>query len=601
MVSLNNAIKKAVLQFGADILTDRRFLNILSDFGAFKSVPATKTIMKNMIENGYCKKIYDLGKKKKLFPFFSKGSFEIEKPEGNEWKVKITSLTTSISKQNGFEEVLVVYVVDCIIYGLGWSDKEPEEIQIYKQSQPQMKKADNYVESKHSHPNLSSSSTGSNMSDAISYEKIEESQFIVLNVKPSNAEVFIDGIQQSVYNGVMATELKVGEHDYEVKAESYKKQSGTFEISADEKTVLDIQLELDNNTLKLHIQAEDTDAEIWVNGKCCGIGNWVGLYNKDTIEVECIKPRFYPYKHSRKFGANKNEFIHIPALKPICGNIKVNVQPYGSEIFINGENQGTTPLLVTNVQIGERTIRVKSSEGSEYYGTVDVKEGQVTTINHIIPSLFIYDYSKVRIGDFFYEDGTFSHEKANGKKVVGIVFSLETSEEEKKYGWTHGQIVALNDAQWTGTKMSSWGIPSNEILQYAVLNPVQCFSSQEKGYEISHLESVINNEEYAPFYIASQYSAKLPHGTSSGWYLPSIIQWKTLYENTHYDWETLWKYLKLIEIGGLKNFATASILDNKQAWTFTMGYAENFKHNAYSAKDIRSSWRTISVRSVAAF
>lgn len=149
--------------------------------------------------------------------------------------------------------------------------------------------------------------------------------------------------------------------------------------------------------------------------------------------------------------------------------------------------------------------------------------------------------------------------------------------------------------------MSSWGIPSNEILQYAVLNPVQCFSSQEKGYEISHLESVINNEEYAPFYIASQYSAKLPHGTSSGWYLPSIIQWKTLYENTHYDWETLWKYLKLIEIGGLKNFATASILDNKQAWTFTMGYAENFKHNAYSAKDIRSSWRTISVRSVAAF
>lgn len=116
-------------------------------------------------------KIYDLGKKKKLFPFFSKGSFEIEKPEGNEWKVKITSLTTSISKQNGFEEVLVVYVVDCIIYGLGWSDKEPEEIQIYKQSQPQMKKADNYVESKHSHPNLSSSSTGSNMSDAISYEK----------------------------------------------------------------------------------------------------------------------------------------------------------------------------------------------------------------------------------------------------------------------------------------------------------------------------------------------------------------------------------------------------------------------------------------------
>ena len=124
MENLYNAMRKAVSQFGTDIMAEVRLIHILSDFGAFGSLPATKNILKDMLLNGDCQTIVNLGRRKSLFAFL-KNNKPIGKPEGDEWKVKLTSLATYISQQRGFEKRLVVYVIDCIVYGIGWSDIEP--------------------------------------------------------------------------------------------------------------------------------------------------------------------------------------------------------------------------------------------------------------------------------------------------------------------------------------------------------------------------------------------------------------------------------------------------------------------------------------------
>lgn len=48
--TLYDAIKKVIKQFGHNILTEKKIINILSDYGAFKTLQATKTILKNMVE-----------------------------------------------------------------------------------------------------------------------------------------------------------------------------------------------------------------------------------------------------------------------------------------------------------------------------------------------------------------------------------------------------------------------------------------------------------------------------------------------------------------------------------------------------------------------
>lgn len=141
--------------------------------------------------------------------------------------------------------------------------------------------------------------------------------------------------------------------------------------------------------------------------------------------------------------------------------------------------------------------------------------------------LYLDDYSLVKIGDFYYEDGTFSHKLLNFKKCVGIVFDLKTSEFEKQNGWTHGWIVALSDANHG--EYSKWGVlenlstPFDDIKYNREENSAACIDW--KGYEyLQKIKSTHDLENFPAFDIACKYPVKLPIGKTSGWYLPSLGQ-----------------------------------------------------------------------------
>ena len=396
----------------------------------------------------------------------------------------------------------------------------------------------------------------------------------------------------------MAVELPVGSHTYEVRASSYETATGTVTIGSQFKSKLDVALKLMHKTIKLTVEASDSDAEIYLNGTCYGKGKWEGLVKEGTYEIEGRKHRYYPQKKTVTLQGKEQEDVFIPSLVPICGSLKVNVQPYGSAIIINGVKKGSTPLLVNKVVIGERRLTIKTDEGTEYSTTVEVRENQTTEVNHIIPSLFLEDYSQVRIGDYFYEDGTFSHVLANGKVFVGIVFSLDTSDEEKAHGWTHGQIVATKNAYNSiKNKTSSWGIPNDTILRHAISKPNSW--NRDTGYLMSHLDCVENNPEFLPFLIAARHNEPLPFGKTSGWYLPSVVQWRTLYKNTHNRWEEIWRVLKITGTSGSQKYATSTIYDRTKAWKFEMGLTKDLLDLAFKAEDIQSGWGI--VRAVASF
>ncbi len=138
-------------------------------------------------------------------------------------------------------------------------------------------------------------------------------------------------------------------------------------------------------------------------------------------------------------------------------------------------------------------------------------------------TLKVDDYwDNLKIGDYYYSDGSFSTHLDQSKTCVGIVYSLETTVEEKKHGWTHGQIVALEDAggggryPWAG----SWG-----ALLAAHVDKWRDARRDKNGYLYS------NSIKYGAFAAARSYLALLPLGKTSGWYLPSVGQWVAMIEN----------------------------------------------------------------------
>ena len=596
--SLHLAFRQAINQFGMGILTESRLTNILLDYRAYADVPAAKTIIQAMVAGGYGQKIIDLGKQKRSFlASLMKSNPSFGKPEGDEWINKLKSFSSIISKQNGFQQPLVDYVIGCMVYGLDWIDDAPEIPQANKPAQDMPHDIPLGPQPINTEAGRTTG-TNTNKTNSVSYQNVTNSQFLLMKVSPKYAEVYVDGKQQYVSNGMMAVELPVGTHTYEVRASSYETETGTVNIGSQFKSKLDVALKLKHKTIKLTVEASDSDAEIYINGTCYGKGKWEGLVKEGTYEIEGQKHRYYSQKKTVQLQGKEQEDVFIPSLVAICGSLKVNVQPYGSAIIINGVKKGSTPLLVNKVIIGERRVTIKTDEGTEYSTTVEIRENQTTEINHIIPSLFLEDYSQVRIGDYFYEDGSFSHEMVKGKTFVGIVFSLDTSDEEKAHGWTHGQIVATKNAYNSiKNNTSSWGIPNDIILQHAISKPNSW--NRDTGYLISHLDCVVNNPEFVPFLIAARHNEPLPFGKTSGWYLPGVVQWRTLYKNTHRRWEEIWRVLQITGKSGSQKYATSTICDRTRAWKFEMGLTKDLLDLAFKAEDIQLGWGI--VRPVASF
>ena len=139
---------------------------------------------------------------------------------------------------------------------------------------------------------------------------------------------------------------------------------------------------------------------------------------------------------------------------------------------------------------------------------------------------FFFDYSKIGIGDWFYEDGSYSHGKSDLKKCVGVVFALNTSPLEKAEGWSHGLIVAIKSV-----KEREWG-ESEEELPY----PHTHYSSQDMDNleKAPHLfkdyqtEFLLRDSNISAFKAAKKCRLPLPDKRTSGWFLPSISQLKQI-------------------------------------------------------------------------
>lgn len=134
---------------------------------------------------------------------------------------------------------------------------------------------------------------------------------------------------------------------------------------------------------------------------------------------------------------------------------------------------------------------------------------------------FFYEYESVRIGDWFYDDGSFSRSRSDLKKCVGVVFSLNTSQLEQADGWTHGLIVAIRDAG-----QGSWG-PYEDLAYphtHYSTKDLEVLEKSPDSFNDYHTEFLLRDSINNAFKMAREIELNLPKGKTSGWYLPSITQ-----------------------------------------------------------------------------
>lgn len=189
--------------------------------------------------------------------------------------------------------------------------------------------------------------------------------------------------------------------------------------------------------------------------------------------------------------------------------------------------------LVTAHSTGSAEISVMLSNGKKLICEVTV-----------IPQI----PSDIAVGDYYYSDGSVSHELDASKTVIGVVFSVgnPTNMGDLKLpvdhpDRTHGFVVSTAeyltphslDRNWGRDDLVTW--MNNNGFTQILSQDAACGYSNTLGYEALNKAGVMSYDDQIRVDVCGKVadhaaSVEAP-ALSTGWYLPSLQEMKMLHEN----------------------------------------------------------------------
>ena len=516
-------MKQLINNQGSSFIADKRFANILFDMGCFGGYPKCKNVLKIINENDYANRILS----------YIDGYESVDNV--------FLPMLDELSMKYNYAKNDISYCLQCILYGLNVIDEIENytsqldyswlyQLQEYYNANIVQKEvdewnteyaiinvfptdADVFVDGQRivhdDEPIVIELSCGEhrmkvyapmyfaeenkfvverNKDNTFTIELVPNFASLLIMTNAKDALVYIDN--QVIGKAPISQEkVAVGIHTIKVTAPFYKPYEETFSISANEK--LQKTIELDPNYGELKLSSTDSEVLIYIDGKFISKGKWEGQLTVGSHTIECKRESHQSKTINIFIKQGQVENICLPQLEAYYGCLKINVKPVGATIVLDNKIIGKSPLIYRHALVGNHKLKVYSElcdKALEIY--TKIEEGKITTVEDTLPQTFYKDYNKIKIGDYFYADGTFSHEMSSMKRVVGIVFSLTTSEEEKHCGWTHGQIIAIENCN-SGTNIAG-----------------------ERAAKCASTYRVLN---------------KIPN--LSNWHLPTIQQWNSVFEN----------------------------------------------------------------------
>ena len=320
-------------------------------------------------------------------------------------------------------------------------------------------------------------------------------QYVVFNVMPLNAVVYIDDEQYDLNgSGVLSVRLERGIHTYKVTADTYIPEMGTIDVNS-EKLTKDIDLESAKATLFINTS---NDAGLFINDSYYGRGSNTVTLNPGEYVVEA---RISSYRTARKEIILREKEQDSLTLEPVpmYGKLEVESNPMGSTVYVDGESKGKTPLTIKEILVGTHVVRIEKDK----YKTVNLKiivaEDSLTIINNDLTALGEHEYvdlglsvkwAKCNIGAESPEESGYFY--AWGETDVKKLFMWSTykfgdnrivGEMEYRNGATLKKKDDVAYVAWGG----KWRIPTKAEYEELISECTWNWTVQNgvKGYEVT--------------------------------------------------------------------------------------------------------------------
>lgn len=194
-----------------------------------------------------------------------------------------------------------------------------------------------------------------------------------IQLTPSNATLSIDGKPTNLESGGLYTlSLPYGIHYYSVQYGNFAINNQMVKI---DKTPKAIKVDLTEYFAKLSIDCQEKDASIYINDKLKGVGSCEEMVIPDKYVIRIEKEGYHPLSQTVTLEDNEEYRHQFPKMDAITGTLKVEFDPIGATVYLDGKEMGVTPLQ-TSVVPGRHKLEIKKENCLSETRTIAITEGK---------------------------------------------------------------------------------------------------------------------------------------------------------------------------------------------------------------------------------
>ena len=200
--------------------------------------------------------------------------------------------------------------------------------------------------------------------------------YLKVNTTPeSGAEIEINGKSLSQTTPYTSDKLEMGRYTVQAFMPMYKSEPQKVEIKAGKTT--EITIELIPTFATTEITCQDKESEIYIDGEFKSKGSFKGQLSEGVHRLEVKKKSHRSFVKSFTVMSGQNIKETIDVLNPINGKLNINSTPFDADIYIDGKHYGKTPMLISQILIGEHQLTLKKDGFKDLKENIKIEEGKL--------------------------------------------------------------------------------------------------------------------------------------------------------------------------------------------------------------------------------
>lgn len=282
--------------------------------------------------------------------------------------------------------------------------------------------------------------------------------FINITSEPeSDAVVFINNKKVGT-TPYQSDKMASGTYNIRVVKDMYKTTEQTFTIT-DENTTNAV-VKLSANFVNLTIDT-DIDSDIYIDEQYKGKGKWSGRIFDGAHFVEVKKDKHRTISKNLNLVLGKDVNIEIEAPEPITGMLDISSVPVKADIYINGKHYGTTPRIISDLLIGDYTMKLEKQGCASVTKIITIEENTTLAIKEELANGKEVVIKTDTSGDKVYIDGNYvgttplttnlsygKHEikATRGNQTAINNIEVTISSDKQEYVLAFGKMVTINSS-----------------------------------------------------------------------------------------------------------------------------------------------------------